>query len=122
MKCSRLDDNDLTFIHVKLYIDAYENRSPLMSVGNCIQKRQLQDHLDRNCLEGNQQVCLDWIEKNSKPLRCYLNSLTIFSEFLWIDMQVNFRKGLVREIFSQAVKIFNENLEYLEQVRIEDKI
>jgi hypothetical protein len=126
MKFSKLDKTQKTFSHIKLIYDAICNNVKILSVGNLIQKRELEEHLkNMDCLEGekHQEECLKWIEKNARPLRIYLNSLIDFSEYLYFDSQLNYRgKELIEELVYDAIDIWNENLEILEQIRLEEKI
>jgi hypothetical protein len=126
MKFSRLDKTQKTFEHINLIYEAICNNVKILSIGNLIQKRELEDHLKRlGCIEGekHQKECLEWIEKNAKPLRIYLNSLIDFSEFLYFDSRLNYRGSeLIKELVYDAIDIWNESLEILEQIRLEEKI
>jgi hypothetical protein len=119
LKFSKLDFNEKTVAHITLYFDAIINKTPLISVGNKIQNIELQEHL---CRVGNktQEEILIWIDKNTKPFRCYLNSLATVANFLFIDYKINFRRGLNERIIYDAIVVWNDNLNIMEEVHVKD--
>jgi hypothetical protein len=125
MKFSKLEADEKTFIHIEMYYTAIINKTPLMSIGNILQKRELEEHLKKmNVVNGEkQEETLKWIENNCKNLRIYINSLIDFAEFLYMDSQLNYRGDkLIKKLVFDAIKVWNDSVPILEQIRIEDKI
>jgi hypothetical protein len=125
MRFSKLEKDDKTLDHIKMYYHAITNKEPLMSLGCLLQKRELELHLKIvNCKEEeHKDECIKWIEKNAKNLRAYINSLIDISEFLFMDSKLNYRGNeLIKERVFEAIDVWNESVEMLEHIRIEDKI
>ena len=117
---SLLEKNEKTFEHVKEYYEALEKGIDPFTIDNIIQKRSLEEHLKRNCKESDQEECLNWINNNAGKFRNYLNSLRVFSLFLYFDTRMNYRKGLVWEIFCNYIEMWNlEKSIVLDSIRLE---
>lgn len=118
---SKLNADEKTFNHVKEYYIAMEKGIQMFSIDMKIQKDELENHLKccgkNECDQGEIEA---WVLKNSEPLRAYLNTLKLFTLFMYIDNEKDYRREIVWPLFIRFVGIWNAEKELiLDTIRVE---
>jgi len=73
-----LEKDKKTFEYFKTYIQAFLDQEDSVEIDNEIQIKEIHEHLLRHGLSyNNNDEIKNWIKKNSKPFRNYLNSIKI---------------------------------------------
>jgi hypothetical protein len=91
-----------------------------MSVDMLIQKRELEEHLNRCKKEQDSDECAKWIEDNSVAFRAYINTLKVFTLFIFMENKLEYREAVIWEIFCRMVDVFNAEKELImETIRLQ---
>ena len=112
-KFSKLEKDEKTFNHIQLYYDLIVRRTPLIEADLEIQRIELEHHLERCNKEFDATECSDWIGRNAEAFRAYINTLKVFTLFIYMENCLEYRSDIVWEIFCRMVDVFNEEKEII---------
>jgi len=113
---SKLEKNINTFNYVREYfyiikntIDDGDLEKKLFALDCTIQSKELEHHLIRNCKPVTDfKEKSEWIKKNSKPLRSWLNSLRTLAFFMNLDNVLYYREDINYDLFCKFVEIYDK--------------
>lgn len=113
-KFSKIEKDNKTFQHVIMYYNCIMKGDDYTTTDIKIQQLELKEHLERNHVDENKnEECDKWIKENHKPFRKYINTLKVFSLFMFMNNQLEYREKIPYQIFEKMVEAFNEHGELI---------